>query len=226
MTNRQSTRRLAGDDGLSLIEVLVAMGLFGVLGALLLGLAVSTSQVTEDTRHLVDVTEQSRLAMERMSRELRQAEAITSTELPTSENDTTSITFWTDFNGNNTRDLNAADPEVMTYRWDPVSKQLTLTANDFGGDSVTRPVLAVNVSNFVLELRSSEWEFGQNTAGVTTWAEVDASGAPVGNGDGAPNGEELEHIDLVSVLMTVSTQGRSQTYSTQIDLRNQWEGTQ
>ena len=50
-----------------------------------------------------------------------------------------------DFNGNGTKDTSAADPKVLTYRWNPVDRKLTLTANDCGGTSVTRPVLAVDV---------------------------------------------------------------------------------
>ena len=215
-------RRPARDDGLSLVEVLVAMGLFGVLATLLLGLALSTSQVTEDTRSLANVTEQSRLAMERLTRELRQAEVILSVQLPAVATDPTAVTFWTDFNGNHTQDLNAADPEVMTYRWDPGTRELTLTANDSEGNAVSRPVLAVNVTGFVLGLRSSKWQYDIAPAdGVTTWQELDLAGAPVGNKDTKANNPELEHIDLMTVALTVSTDGHSQTFNTQVDLRNQ-----
>lgn len=218
MTRRRPVR----DDGLSLIEVLVAMGLFGVLATLLLGLALSTSQVTEDTRGLANVTEQSRLAMERMTRELRQAEVILSVQLPAIETDPTAVTFWTDFNGNHVQDVNAADPEVMTYRWDPGTRDLTLTANDLSGTAITRPVLGVNVTGFVLGLRSSKWQYDMAPAdGTTTWQELDLAGAPVGNSDNKANNPELQHIDLVTLALTVSTDGHSQTYNTQVDLRNQ-----
>src|SRR5680860_344900 len=121
MTGRVAARQEPRDAGVSLIEVLVAMGLFGVLGTLLLGLALSTSQVTDDVRTLTNVNEESRLAMERLTRELRQAATITAVRLPSSPTDTTALTFWTDFNGNGAQDLNAADPEVLTYRWNPVT---------------------------------------------------------------------------------------------------------
>lgn len=206
------------DEGFTLIELLVAIGLFSVLGTLLLGLALSTSRVTNDVRTLTNVNEESRLAMERMVRELRQANIVEAVSLPPSS--TTALTFWTDFDGDTVRDTTAADPEVLTYRWNPVTSRLTLTANDAGGTAITRPVLAATVSSFSLGLRSSEWQYDADGDGVTTWQELDTAGAPIGNGDGAPNGTELGHIDRVEVQMTVLDGARAQSYSSQVDLRN------
>jgi len=207
------------DAGVSLIEILVAMGLFGLLGTLLLGLALSTSQVTHDVRTLTNVNEESRMAMERLTRELRQARQITDVRLPTSSTDTTAITFWTDFNANDAKDLNVADPEVLTYRWNPVTSRLTLTVNDASGTATTRPVLAATVSKFTLRLRSSQWQHDADGNGETTWQELDAVGAG-GNGNGAPDGTELDQIDLVGLELTVLDGARAQTYSTRVDLRN------
>ena len=221
------------DEGVSLVEVLVAMGLFAVLGTLLLGLALSTSKVTEDTRDLSSVSEQSRLAMERMTRELRQAGrprgGLPRTPRASFPNDETAIKFWTDFDGDKVQDDSAADPEVMTYRWSPATSELTLTANDPSGAAVTRPMLAVNVTRFVLGLRSSNWQYDTSPPpdeNSTTWEELDSAGAPVGNNDGIANGPELKNIDLLSIGLTVhgqpgSTVTHSQTYNTQVDLRNQ-----
>ena len=217
-------RRSPHDAGVSLVEVLVGMGLFILLGTLLLGLALSTSRVTEETRKLASVSEQSRLAMERITRELRQAEAITSVQLPTTTSDETAITFWTDFDGDRVKNVNAADPEVMTYRWNPTSKQLTLTANDAGGTAVTKPMLAVNVTGFVLGLRSSKWQYDTSPPPndvATTWQELDKAGAPVGNNNDVADGPELQNIDLLSLDLTVTEGTHAQTYSTQVDLRNQ-----
>jgi prepilin-type N-terminal cleavage/methylation domain-containing protein len=217
VTGRQ--RPAARDEGMTLVEVLVAMGLLGVLGTLLLGLSLSTSRVTEDTRALAGVNEESRLAMERLVRELRQASALTDARLPPA-NTTTALTFWTDFDGNGVQDLNAADPEVLTYRWNPATSRLTLTANDASGTAITRPVLAANVTGFSLGLRSSKWEYDADGDGITTWEELDAAGSPVGNANGVPDGPELANIDLVSIRMTVAEAGHVQSYSTQVDLRN------
>ena len=223
MTSREPGREPeARDAGLSLVEVLVGIGLFATLGALLLGLALSTGKVTTDTRALANVSEESRLAIERMTRELRQSNGLTAVELPASSS--TALTFWTDFNGNEAPDLNAADPEVITYRWDPVTRMLTLTANDATGTAVTRPVLAAQVSRFTVDLQSSKWQYDTPvngaTDGVTTWQELDAAAPPIGNGNGRPDGQELANLDLVQISMTVLDGARAQTYNTRVDLRN------
>lgn len=205
------------DAGFSLVEVLVAMTLFGVLSSLLLGLAVSTGKVTDDVRALTNINEESRLAVERLSRELRQASQVTAVSLPPAAQ--TSITFWTDFDGNGAQDLNAADPEILTYRWDPATNRLSLTVNDASGTSVTRPLLAANVSALTLDLRSSEWQFDADGNGQTTWQELDVIESG-GNANGVPDGAELLKLDLIGVTMTVLDGPRAQTYTTRVDLRN------
>jgi prepilin-type N-terminal cleavage/methylation domain-containing protein len=209
----------ARDAGFSLVEVLVGLGLFGLLGTVLLGFALSTSKVTEDVRLLSQVNEESRLAMERLTRELRQASTVQAAELSPDGARVIAVTFWTDFNGNGTQDLNAADPEVLTYRWNPDKQELTLTANDASGTAHTLPVLAANVTDFSVDLRSSLWEHDKNRDGVTTWRELDAS-SPVGNANHKPDGDELKLIDLVGVSLTVLDGTHDQSYRTQVDLRN------
>ena len=205
------------DAGVTLVEVLVAMALFGVVGTLLLGFAVSASRVTDQTRSMTTVSEETRLAMERLTRELRQASQVLHVALPAAPGGDTSLTFWTDFNGNGVQDVDAADPEVLTYRWAPTTRRLTLTANDASGTATTLPVLAAAVSDFSVDLRSSAWQLDANGDGVTTWREVDAS---TGNRNGAADETELRLLDLVAVSITATDGTHQQTYRTQVDLRN------
>jgi type II secretory pathway pseudopilin PulG len=207
------------DSGMTLVEILVGIVLFGLLGAVLLSVALATSRVTDNTRQLTNVNEESRLAMERLTRELRQATEVVAVSLSSGPGDTTALSFWTDFNGNGIKDLNAADPEVLTYRWDPATGELTLTANDPDGTAVTRSLLSANVSDFTVGLRSSQWVYDTNNDG-TTWQELDAAGPPSGNGNGVPDGPEFEYVDLVDVSVTVLDGPHAQTYTTQVDLRN------
>ena len=202
------------DAGVSLVEVLVGMGLFAVLGTVLLGFALSTSRVTEDVRQVAGMSEESRLATERLTRELRQANAIDAAVLSPSGTEVTGLTFWTDFDGDSARDVNAIDPEVMTYRWEPSDDTLRLSANGVTG------LLATHVTGFSVDLRSSLWEFDNDGDGVTHWTELDSEPG-VGNGNGAPDGEsELSKLDLVAISLTVDEGSHTQTYTTQVDLRN------
>lgn len=207
------------DSGFTLIEVLVAMGLFGVLASLLLGLSLSTGRVTDDVRALTNINEESRVAVDRLSRELRQATEVTAVSLPATGADRTAITFWTDFDGDGAKDLNASEPEVLTYGWDPATDQLSLTVNDATGAAVSRPLLAANVSAFSLDLRSSQWQFDADGDGRTTWQELDATAAG-GNANGVPDGAELLALDLIGVRMVVLDGARAQTYTSRVDLRN------
>lgn len=205
------------DQGVGLVEVIVAMGLFGLLTTVLLGFALGTGRVADDTRMLSGVNEESRLAMERFVRELRQAREITAYTRPASPGEEVAFTFWTDFDGDGAKDLGVTDPEVLTYRWDPDDNRLTLTANDADGSALTRPVLGANVSRFDIELYSSNWEYDANGDGMTSWAELDTA---VGGADGLPQAADLQYVDLVTVTMTVLDGPHRQTYRTEVDLRN------
>ena len=223
------------DAGLSLVEVIVAIGLFGLVATILLGFAISTSRVTEDTRGMANVGEESRLAMERMTRELRQARQIQHVDLG-SATEPLSFTFWTDFDNDNQLATAGVDPELLTYRWYPAGSadaanrgKLTLTANDIDGNSITRPVLAAKVTAFSVDFNSSSWEYAPtpsatpdpNEDSVTTWQDLDRKAAPIGNNNGLLDGNELKLIDLMNIRMTVTDGTHQLNYRTQVDLRNQ-----
>ena len=205
------------DRGATLIEVLVGMGLFALLGTLLLGFAIATQEVTHDTRERTGVAEDTRTAMERITRELRQSSGVEAVQLPTATSPPVSLTFWTDFNGDGVRTNNAADPEVLTYRWEPGTRTLSLTAQTDSAPE-TRPLLAADVTAFTLGLRSSRWEYDADGDGTTTWEELDDS--VLGNKNDLPDTPELPYIDLVTIAMTVVDADGQQTYRTQVDLRN------
>jgi type II secretory pathway pseudopilin PulG len=212
------------DAGTSLVEVLVAIGLFGLLGTILLSLALSTANVTENTRQIASVGEESRLAVERMTRELRQATRLKDVHLPASPNDQTRFTLWADFNGTKCIDALSVDPEVLTYIWDPTSQKLTLTATvpDASGhpETLTELVLAAKVTTFTLDLNSSAWQYDENQDGTTTWQEINESS--IGDSNGANFTEaELERIDLVRLSVTATDGDHAVTISSRVNLRNQ-----
>ena len=213
-----------GDDGFTLVELLVSIGIFALLSTVVLSGLMSTAKTVNDVRSIANLTEEARVATERMTRELRQASVILDAHLPASETDFTSVTFGVDFNGDHILNANAVDPEIVTYRFNPASGQLTFTANNPSGTSVTRPILAANVTSFVLEFRSSLWEHDTtgpdlHPDGVTDWTEIDASA--IGNGNSIFDDGEFARIDSVGVTLQLLDGSRTQTYTTQVDLRNQ-----
>jgi hypothetical protein len=194
------------------------MGLFSILITITMTMAIGTSRAVSATQAFTSLNEQARVAIERMSRELRQAEAITAVTLPTATTGV-AMTLTNDFNSNGIIDSSAVDPEVLTYRYDPVGHRVTLTANDVDGTAVTRPILSENVTKFSLQFRSSLWQYDKNGDGVTAWQELDASPS-IGNGNGILDGAELSRIDSVAIELTVTEDGHSQTYQTAVGLRN------
>lgn len=214
------TPRPRREAGFTLIEVLVATVIFIALLVMVMTAVVTISRATANARELTRINQQARVAMERMTRELRQASAILSAVLPATTGGSTSLTLGVDFNGNGVLDDVTADPEVLTYRYDAAADQLTLTANDEEGNSVTRPILASDVTGLTLTFRSSLWQYDTNRDGRTDWTELDAA-AGVGNQNGVLDDPELAKIDLVAITLTVSEGSHTQTYQTQVTLRNQ-----
>ena len=66
MTTRRDTRP---DDGFTLVELLVAMGLFLVLSSLVMTSVLSMSRATTDVKQFTNINEQARIATERLTRE-------------------------------------------------------------------------------------------------------------------------------------------------------------
>lgn len=209
----------AVDGGFTLVELLVAMGLFAVLCTILLGLAISSSGVADDTRRLATVGDESRLGMERMTRELREAARIEDVVLPTGGSASTRFTLWADFNANGCIDPGATDPEELTYTWDPVTQYLTLSAV-IGGTPHSERLLATKVSSFELRLNSSAWQYDADHDGTTTWQEIDSSSIGDHNALSFTDAE-LEQIDLIGVSIRATDGSHSMSYATDVDLRNQ-----
>lgn len=210
------SREAPRDQGFTMVEMLVSMALFGVLGTVLLGFSLGSARVADGVQSATDVTEEARLATERMTRELRQAEGLSGAVV--SDGKVVAMTIQVDFDGSGTIDTTAVDPEVLTYRWLEDDERLTLTANN----DLTRPVLAGGVELVDIRLRSSQWIYDGADAsepdGTTTWQELDASS--IGNRNGQPDAAELPFIDLVSVELVVRDGDTSRRFTVQADMRN------
>lgn len=211
--------RRDGERGFTLAEMLLAMLIFSVLGAVLFSTLVASTRSVNTTRRTTALTEEARIALNRMARELREAQAITAVSAP---NPSYSLTFEVDFNGNGTIEPTAVDAEVLTYSYDGDAKQIRLTAATPSGGTTTLPILASDVYDFAVDYRSREYAYDANGDGITTWQELDrppASGG-VGDGSGTLTTPELQRVDSVVISFRVFQGRESQYYRTQVDLRN------
>lgn len=206
------------DAGMTLVEVLISMTLFAVLGSLLLGLGMITSRANDDVRGLASVGEEARLGMERITRELRQASAVAAVSLPVTANDPTRLTIMVDLDGNGCISTSAADPaqvEKITYTWKPSTDELLMEVDGYGS-----PLLATKVTDLDLDLDSSSWQYDADHDGTTTWEEIDASS--IGNHNPVSfSGVELTNIDLIRLTITTTDGSHTLQYTTRVDLRNQ-----
>ena len=226
--------RGTGEAGFTLVELLVSMVIFGVLGSMIASTVLSSARAVDNTKQLDDINEEARLALLRMARELRQAQRVDAAQLFTSgaygaAGYATSLTFSSDFNGDGVITPGGSDPETLTYRYAPSGNngQIQLTANDAAGAAVVRPILSGHVTNFRFELRSSQYSCDTNGNGITTWQELDTStnaACPHPNNNGL-DANELSQIDSIVVAFTVFEGKHKQDYTTQINLRNVGVGT-
>lgn len=217
-------RLKTNDDGFTLVEMAVAMLITGILASVLSTTMLGSRDTAETVRQVNNLNEEARLAVNRIARELRQARAITAVSAP---DGATGVTFDVDFNGNGTIDASAADPERLTYTYDATNRKILLSAADTSGSTVTQPILSGDVSEFVLDYRSSKYAYDCNSDGSTTWRELDAgcpsatpAVLPLGNNNNQLDAAELPYIDSVVLAFSVLDGSRKQDYRTQIDLRN------
>jgi hypothetical protein len=196
------------------------MTIFMILSGALFGAVMATSRGVKSSREYNDLNEEARVLLNRMSRELREARSIQDATNPAGTtwnvNGNASVTFDVDFNGDNTIEPNADDPERLTYTYDKAASRVTLQA---AGENY--PILAANVSAFKLTYNSRLYQLDAAPKdGIVTWQEIDAetSGA-YGNQNGVLD-QELDYIDSITIEFSVLTGSRRQDYRTQVDLRN------
>lgn len=222
--------------GFTLVELLVAAGLFLLLSGMIFTTLMSGALQARHTREYNDLNEEARLLLNRMSRELREAQAVTSVTNPGAAVSSagtalypayysagagdTSITFDVDFNGNGTIEPDATDPERLTYKYDRANRRVLLLAS---GESF--PVLAAQVEAFSLRYTSrlyqSDGSVDSVKDGTVNWEELDADAiTALGNQNHVLDNQELTRLDSITIEVTVLTGARQQTYRTQVDLRN------
>ncbi|MDQ1585213.1 MAG: hypothetical protein QOH80_578 [Actinomycetota bacterium] len=235
------------DAGFTLVEFLVAMSMMIVLITVTMSIVVTSSKAVTVTQQQQNLNEEARQAINRMTRDIRQAKQVVTAVNPDGAafNPTAlvAVRFKSDFDGDGCiNGLNgpvgvtclaysSSNPEDVTYCFEASSSQLYVIDNAAAGVvpvsaattscSGGQPLLAGNVYRFKVSYRSNIYRDDLNPSdGVTTWTELDESGVPDGNNNGTLD-VELPNIDSVVLDLTMLVGGHKQLYRTQVDLRNQ-----
>lgn len=243
-----SPRRPSSEHGYTLVELLVAMLVMGVVITVSMAVVVNSQETVTTSKQLQDINEEARQAINRMARDIRQATGVVTAVNPDgpgfNDGALTAVRFEADFDGDGciSGDVpspapvppptclayDAGNPEDITYCFQPGVRELFIIDNKATASPITaastsctgQPLLAGNVNGFTVAYRSNQYRHDLNPSdGITTWQELDQALPPVGDGDGVL-GVELEEIDSVVLSVRMELDGREQDYRTQVDLRN------
>ena len=241
------TRHARDEAGYGLVEVLIASTLFLVVMAIALSSVTGIAESGRRLRVEHNLNEEARNSLNRLAREIRQAEVLAYAVNPDGTYDATRLTALSieaDFNGdgcagNGCPGMTAADlvnnPESLTYCFDPQAAGVNktylwliptkLTATPANCQLLgALPILAGSVAGFKVEYRSDAYQYDlAPTDGVTSWLELDDAASPVGDpggSDGNINTSALRGVSAVVIDLTMRADGRTQSYKTQVDVRN------
>lgn len=214
-----------------------------VLIAVALTSVIVSSDAVATSREVQDLNEEARHAVNRVARDLRQADAVVTAVNPDGPafdaSKLVAVRFEADFDGDGCiggsgpsgcLPYNASNPEDVTYCFEPGTEQLYVIDNDASGvtpvtaTSIScaggQPLLAGHVEAFRVAYRSNEYLYDTSPSdGVTTWRELDAAGVPVGNANGTLDAE-LPAVNSLVIDLTMNVDNHQQVYRTQVDLRN------
>lgn len=237
------------EEGFSLVELLVTMIVLSVLLAVSLVVVRAGSSAARVSTDSQSLTAEARHALNRMSRDLRQASEIVHVTQPLTAGQSATdldpgavvaVRFVGDYNGDGcVRDAGQAcgsphdpsNPEDLTYCFAPGSGQLYVIDNVQPADGTPIPK-----DQPPLTCDGGQPLLAGNVAALLLrprsgnhWPDTDASGltdwveldksSSLGNGNDLLD-VELRHVDALDLEMVVALEGRDQVFRTSVDLRN------
>lgn len=220
------------EGGYSLVEVLVSVVLFSVVSIGFTQVMLSGARGTDITRRNVRVSEEGRLGLNRIVRDVREASWLS---LPGTDpaGVYTSFTIKTDYNGDgvfaNSAGAAAAESnyEVVTYAYDAATKRITVTAAGFPPETLLAGIEPVGTKP-VFSFTSNRLEYDWSGDGVTTMTEVNQLACIQGGYnlslDSACNStltdKELANLTNFALAVEINSAGADTEYFAEAQLRN------
>lgn len=223
----------ADEDGYTFVEVLVSLLLFSIVSIGFMQVMMSGARGTDVTRRNVRLSEEARLGLNRIVRDVREAGWVA---LPgtTATGVYTSFTVKTDYDGNGAY-ANSAGPagtaesnyEVVTYAYDAAAKTITVTAAGFPSEVLIDGIEPAGTKP-VFSFTSNRLEYDWNQDGVTTMLEVDQNACSQGGYnlsldsacDGDLSDAELANLTNFALAVEVNEDGADTEYFAEAELRN------
>ncbi|HEX2196479.1 MAG TPA: prepilin-type N-terminal cleavage/methylation domain-containing protein [Actinomycetota bacterium] len=222
----------AREGGYTILEVLVSLFLFSVVSIGFTGVMMSGARGTDVTRRNVRLSEEARLGLNRIVRDVREAGWVA---LPGSAPGGvyTSFTVKTDYDGNGVYGNSAgaataeSNYEVVTYAYDAASKTIAVTAEGFPTETLVKGVEPIP-GKAVFSFTSNRLEYDWNSDGVTTLVEVNQNACSQGGNnlslDSACNStlsdKELANLSNFALAVEVNSDGADTEYFAEAQLRN------
>lgn len=206
------------EAGFTLVELLVAIGLFAVISVTFYTALFSGVRGGNASRSIVRVSEEARLGFNRMVRDTREADSFVAVS-------PTSYRVRTDFDrdGSFESPNQQGDYEDITFTFDQGDQEIVMTTPTLpAGEVLMRGVLRVPGRD-VFSYASNLLEYDTSPAdGVTTCLELDAALSPaVGNGNNSCDSGEIPFLASVQYALAINEDDRTTNFFTQAELRNQ-----
>ncbi|MHB0914465.1 MAG: PilW family protein [Thermoleophilia bacterium] len=150
-----------GQNGFTMIEMLVSMAILTVIMTGMLSFLFGTSRNWQSTQDTADAVDNARIGLNRMTRELRQASRVTAA-------DSTSVVFVADF---------GSGAETITYRFEPGEGEEPGNVWRESTAAATDSVLIDNVSEVTFAYYGKDYRCDSNGDGTITYAELGSCSA-------------------------------------------------
>ncbi|MGH2692698.1 MAG: PilW family protein [Actinomycetota bacterium] len=198
---KRLTHAPRGEGGFTLVEITVVMLILSLLLGIFYAFIFFAERTASRGRDWLEANEAARLALDRLSRELREADFVNEVT------GSTGIRFSADYNDDGA--ILASQAEELSYVYDAPSGELRVSI-----DGINFEVLARSLAAFSFTYFGTDPALDADGDGVVEEAELDTDGTP------GLNSAERNRISSAEIRATVQIENQGHSYRTGVELRN------